>query len=119
MRDAGHYIYMHTDGHIYEIIPDLVECGVNIINPQIRANGLGNLARVCKGKVCVSLDLDRQMFPFCRPSDMDPHVREAVEALGSPKGGLMLLAEVDDGVPLENIDALATALEKYRSYYRN
>ena len=119
MHDAGHYIYMHTDGHIHEIIPDLVECGVNIINPQIRANGLDNLVRVCKGKVCVALDLDRQMFPFCRPSDMDPHVREAVEKLGSPEGGLILVAEVDDGVPLENIDALAAALEKYRSYFRH
>ena len=27
----------------------------------IRANGLDNLARVCKGKVCVALDLDRQI----------------------------------------------------------
>ena len=38
-RDAGHYVYLHTDGHILEIIPDLIETGVRIINPQIRANG--------------------------------------------------------------------------------
>jgi hypothetical protein len=112
-KKAGHYIYMHTDGCIHEIIPDLVECGVNVINPQYRANGLDNIVRVCKGKVCADLDLDRQMFPFATPEQLDAHVRGAVEALGSPEGGLWVLAEISDDIPLVNIDAICTALEKY------
>jgi uroporphyrinogen decarboxylase len=90
---------------------------VQIINPQIRANGLDNLVRTCKGKVCVNLDLDRQLFPFCKPADIDRHVREAVEALGDPAGGLWLQAEVDDGVPLENVEAICAALEKYSTWF--
>lgn len=117
-RDAGHYVYMHTDGHIVEIIPDLIDCGVSVVNPQVRANGLQNLARVCKGKVCVNLDLDRQMFPFCSPADIDAHVHEAVETLGSPEGGLWLQAEIGEDVPLRNVDAIFTALEKYRGHFR-
>ena len=116
-REAGYYVYMHTDGHIIEIVPDLVDCGVNVVNPQIRANGLDDLAAVCKGKVCVDLDLDRQLFPFCTPEEIDVHVREAVEKLGSPEGGLWLKAEVADDVPLENVEAICAALEKYRSYF--
>jgi len=116
-HETGHTVYMHTDGHIVEIIGDLIECGVNVINPQIRANGLDGLVRTCKGMVCVSLDLDRQLFPFCTPADIDRHVREAVEMLGSRDGGLWLLAEVDDGVPLENVEAICTALEKYRGWF--
>ncbi len=116
-RKAGHYVYMHTDGHIHEIIPDLVDAGVSVVNPQVRANGLDNLARVCKGKVCVDLDLDRQLFPFCTPKEIDEHVREAVETLGSPEGGLWLKAEIGFDIPLENVDAICTALEKYRFYY--
>ena len=115
--DAGHHIYMHTDGHIHEIIPDLVDVGVKVINPQSRANGLDNLARVCKGKVCMDLDLDRQLFPVGTPAEIDAHVREAVEKLGSPAGGLWLKAEINYEVPLENIEAICTALEKYRSCY--
>lgn len=119
VHDAGVRVYMHTDGQIYEIIPDLIECGVDVINPQIRANGFDNLARTCKGKVCVGLDLDRQMFPFCTPQDIDDHVREAVETLGAPEGGLWLGAEVDDGVPIENIEAICVAMEKYRGHFRS
>jgi hypothetical protein len=117
-HEKGLYVYMHTDGHIVEIIQDLVDCGVNVVNPQIRANGLENLARVAKGKVCVDLDLDRQLFPFCRPEDIDGHVREAVETLGSPAGGLWLKGEIGPDVPLQTIDAICTALEKYRGYYK-
>ena len=117
-RQAGYYVYMHSDGHIAEIIPDLVDCGVNVINPQVRANGLEALAEVCRRVVCVNLDLDRQLFPFCTPQDIDDHVREAVEALGAPEGGLWLHAEIGFDVPLENVDAICTALETYRSYFR-
>jgi uroporphyrinogen decarboxylase len=116
-REAGYYVYMHTDGHILEIIPDLADCGVNVVNPQARANGLQNLARVCKGKICVALDLDRQMFPFATPAQLDAHVKEAVETLGAPEGGLWLSAELGEDVPLENVEAILTALEKYRDYF--
>jgi hypothetical protein len=40
-----------------------------------------------------------------------------VEALGSREGGLWLTAEVDDGVPLENIEAICVGLRKYRTMY--
>jgi hypothetical protein len=119
VRSAGHHVYMHTDGHVLEIIPDLIECGVSVLNPQVGANGIENLADACKGKVCVDLDLNRQMFPFWTPEDIDVHVREAVEALGSPEGGLWLRAEIGDDVPLENVEAICCALEKYSTYYPN
>ncbi len=117
IKDAGHYVCMHTDGHVLEIIPDLVECGVDVVNPQVGANGLKQLAQVCRGKVCVDLDLDRQRFPFWRPDEIDAHVRESVEALGSPEGGLWLKAEIGDDVPLENVEAICCALEKYSACY--
>jgi uroporphyrinogen-III decarboxylase len=116
-RQTGAHVYLHSDGHILDIIPDLVECGMTVVNPQIRANTLDGLVRVCKGKVCVNLDLDRQMFPFCRPADLDAHVKEAIVKLGSKEGGLMLSAECAPDVPLENIEAICQAFEKYRTYY--
>ena len=116
-RDAGHYVYMHTDGHILEIIPDLIECGVNVLNVQVGANGLDHLAHACKGKICVDLDLNRQMFPFWRPPEIDEHIRSAVESLGSPEGGLWLKAWIADDVPVQNVEAICAALEKYSVYF--
>ncbi len=109
-------IYMHTDGCIWEIMPDLKECGVDMINPQIRANGLDNLVRVCKGKIPINLDLDRQLFPFATPAELDAHVRECVEALYLPEGGLGLNVEFNYEIPLENMEAVLDAVEKYRHY---
>ena len=106
---------MHTDGHTMPVVMDLVECGVNVINLQIRANGLGRIAQVCRGKVCVDLDLDRQLFPFCSPDDIDAHVRDAVEALALPEGGLWLSASCGPDVPLETIEAICVAFEKYQT----
>ncbi len=116
-KEAGHYVYMHTDGHILEIIPDLADCGVDVVNAQVGANGMENLADVCKGKVCLDLDLDRQQLPFWSPDEVDAHVREAVETLGAPEGGLWLKAEIGDDVPLENVEAVCAALERYSTYY--
>ncbi len=116
VRQTGRYIYMHSDGQIYEIMPDLVQCGVNIINPQFRANGLDNLVRVCKGKIPIFLDLDRQLFPFATPSEIDDHVRECVEALYLPEGGLGLNVELSPDIPLENMVAVLDAVRKYRNY---
>ncbi|MDD4494673.1 MAG: uroporphyrinogen decarboxylase family protein [Eubacteriales bacterium] len=117
VKKAGKYVYMHTDGMIYEIIPDLKECGVDMINPQFSANGLDNLIRVCKGKIPIDLDLDRQLFPFASPSQIDDHVRQSVEELYLPEGGLALKAEIGYEVPLNNVAVLFDALRKYRDYH--
>jgi len=117
-REAGTAVYMHSDGHMVPVIADLIECGVNVINPQIRANGLDRLVEECRGKVCVDLDLDRQLFPFCSPADIDAHIGEAVEELALPEGGLWLHAECGPDVPLENIEAICQAFERYRGWHR-
>jgi hypothetical protein len=116
-KKAGHYVHMHTDGHINEIIMDLKDCGVDCVNPQSRACGIDELAKICKGKICVNIDLDRQMFPFATPEQIDEHVKHAVTALGSKEGGLWINFEIDDEIPLENVEAVLSSIEKYRLFY--
>lgn len=111
-READVPVYLHTDGHVLEIIPDLVETGVRILNPQIRANGLEGLQRMAKGKVAIDLDLDRQLFPFATPREVEDHVGEVFEALYRPEGGLMLEAECGPDVPLQNIEAICRSFER-------
>jgi len=110
------YVYMHTDGDIIEIMPDLVEAGVNIINPQYSANGIDRLVRTCKGKIPIMLDLDRQFFPFGTPQDMRDHIRETIEKMYLPKGGLGINIEIGFDVPIENIEAIVDEINRMRFY---
>ena len=107
-KKAGAYVYLHSDGRILKIIDDLIECGVSII----RANGLEELEKVAKGKVCIHLDLDRQLFPFATPREIKRHIWKVVQVLGLRKGGLMLHAECEPDVPLENIETICQVLEE-------
>ena len=111
-REAGLPVYLHTDGHILEIIPDLVEAGVTVLNPQFRANGLEGLMSSARGRVALDLDLDRQLFPFATATQVEDHIHEAYDALHLPEGGLMLIAECGPDVPLHIIDTICTVMEK-------
>lgn len=113
-RKAGTHVFLSSDGHLLEIVDDLIECGVSAHDPQLRANTLEGIERVYKGKICIALDLDRQVFPFCKPGDIQKQVKDVVEKLGSPEGGLTVFGSVSAGdVPLENIEALCKSLEDY------
>jgi hypothetical protein len=61
--------------------------------------------------VAINLDLDRQLFPFATPSQIENHIGEVYEGLYLEEGGLMLLAECGPDVPLENIDAICRTFE--------
>ena len=111
-RKAGLSIYLHTDGHILDIIPDLIETGVGVLNPQFRANGLQGIKEIARGRVALDQDLDRQLFPFATPAQIEDHIGEVFKELVLPEGGLMLYAECEPDVSLENIDTICTALEK-------
>ena len=111
-RDRGVPVYMHSDGNILDIIPDLIEVGVRVLNPQIRANGLAGLQEIAKGKVVIHIDLDRQLFPFATPSQIEDHIGAIFDGLYLPQGGLMLHAECEPDVSLQNIEAICRAVER-------
>ena len=117
-RERGAEFSFHTDGYIVDIIPDLIEIGVTDLNPQDLVNGLDTLARLAKGRVDLSLDIDRQRITvFGTPDEIDAHVRRCIETLGSPRGGLRLVWGVYPGTPVGNIEACVRAMEKYHDIW--
>ena len=113
-REAGAHVFYSSDGNLLELVDDLLDCGVSLHDPQVRANTLAGIVRTYKGRLCAKVDLDQQqILPFGAPVDIDAHVREVVEAMHSPEGGLMIFAEIQQTYPLPNIEALCAALEKY------
>ncbi len=111
IREKNIPIYMHTDGHILEIIPDLIDVGVTVLNPQFRANGLEGLKEMAVGKVALNQDLDRQLFPFASRAQIEEHIYTAHEALRLPNGGLSFYVEIEPDVPLKTVDTILTTLE--------
>ena len=112
-KQAGIRVRLSSDGNIVPLADDLVECGVIAHDPQFRACGLQNIARYYLGKIVILLDLDRQMFEFCTPDDIEAQVREAVQTLDRPEGGLMIFAWIHGNVPAENVEAIARSMQKY------
>jgi uroporphyrinogen decarboxylase len=117
-RQAGCLVHMHSDGDIRDLVDDLVITGVDALNLQDLVNGIDWIAAHLKGRVCIDLDIDRQSVTrFGTPTQIDELIREEVEKLGSPAGGLMMIYGLYPGVPLENVKALMDALERYATFY--
>jgi len=113
-RQAGVHVALSSDGCLLEIVDDLIECGVSVHDPQLRANTLQGIARAYKGKLCANVDLDRQSLPFVTPQEIREQIKEVVDSMALPEGGLMVLAAVyGKDVPLGNIAAICEAMEDY------
>ena len=117
-KEAGVPIHMHSDGDIRTLADGLVDSGVEVINLQDLVNGIDWIAERFRGRVCIDLDIDRQrVVPYGTPKDIDALIREEVEKLGSPQGGLTMVHGLYPGVPEENVKATMDAMEKYMGYF--
>ena len=115
-RQADAHVYLHTDGNILEIIDNLIEYGVTILNPEDYPNGLENIAKACRKKVCIDLTFAQQFFPAYTPAEIDSYFEHVVKILGSREGGLIWYVEIDPDVPFENIEAIFRAVRKYHTH---
>ena len=117
-REKGTIVHMHSDGHLHDLIDDIIDGGVEVINLQDLVNGVDWIAKKFAGRVCVDLDIDRQRITSKgSPQQIDALIREEVEKIGSKKGGLMMLYGLYPCIPLENVKAIMDAMEKYAFYY--
>ena len=116
--EQGMLVALHSDGHIMGLMDEFRFAGVNIINPQDLCNGIDNLVREIKGRFCIRLDVDRQtVMPFGTPQQIHDLIEDEVRRLGSPEGGLEMICGVYPPTPAENVDALLSAMENFRTYW--
>ncbi|MDZ7372683.1 MAG: hypothetical protein ONB23_01820 [candidate division KSB1 bacterium] len=117
IHKAGKFVFFHSDGYILEIIPDLLELGVDILNPQFSCFQLEELAELCAGRVCVQSDVDRQhLLPRGRPEEIWEYVWNVFRLFGSENGGLIAHAEIGPDVPLRNVEVLLKAFHTLSPY---
>lgn len=117
-REQGCIVHMHSDGDIRTLAHDLTDGGVEVINLQDLVNGIDWIKKTFAGRTCIDLDIDRQQITERGTSEqIDLLIREEVSELGSKAGGLMMIYGLYPGVPIENVEALMNAMERYAGYY--
>ncbi len=118
VHDHGAYVYFHSDGYIMDIIPDLIDLGVDILNPQFSCFNLEELAEAVRDRICISSDIDRQyILPMGKPEEIYAYVRRVIELFSHEgRGGLFCRGEVNIDVPLENVERMYRAFKKYGRY---
>jgi len=115
-------VWYHTCGSCTEYIPDLMDNGVDILNPiQTSAENMdGRMLKEKYGKDIVFWGggIDAQhVLPFANPSEIREHVRRNLEVF-KPGGGYVFnnIHNIQAGVPAENIEAMFDAAYEFGFY---
>ena len=114
-------IMYHTDGTVTPVIEDIIEMGVDILNP-IQTSALGMDTAVLKtlyhGRLAFHGAIDvQQMLPNATPEEVRYDVAKRLYDLG--RGGGYILApchNIGADVPPENIEALYAAAHELGGY---
>jgi uroporphyrinogen decarboxylase len=105
----GIKIAYHSDGNIEAIIPELIEIGLDILNPiQPASMDPASLKRRYGDRLCFWGTMDEQKtLPFGSPDQVRSEVRQRIETVGA-RGGLIIgpTHHVQLDTPLENFEAM-------------
>ncbi len=119
-RSSAKILY-HSCGSVVHLIPDLIEIGVDALNPvQVSAKGMDTrtLKREYGRDLCFWGGIDTQrLLPFGSPVDVAAEVKRRIEDLG-PGGGYVLCAvhNIQADVSPENICAMYDAAREFGRY---
>jgi uroporphyrinogen decarboxylase len=119
-KHSSLHLFLHSCGSIVDILPDLIEIGVEIINPvQTSARGMNPQ----KLKQEFGKDLTfwgggcdtQRVLPLASPKEIEAHVKERI-GIFAPGGGFVFtqVHNIMPHVPPENVVAMYDAVKKYR-----
>lgn len=120
--DGKAFIFFHSCGSIKELIPDLIEAGVDILNP-LQYNAENMDLKELKNEFGSDLvfwggGIDTQnILPYGTPAEVKEETKRNIHVL-APGGGFIFTTvhNIQADVPSENIIAMWEALQKYGKY---
>lgn len=117
IREAGMIGMLHSCGRIMDIVPDLIELGVDVLDPiQSLSNDLAFLKREYGDRLSFMGGVDTQyLLTLGTPAEIDATVRERIRVLG-PGGGYIVGPDNRIPIPEENYRAYVDAIERYGRY---
>jgi uroporphyrinogen decarboxylase len=111
-KDAGLPVMFHSCGNVTEFIPDLIEIGLDVLEPVQPVMDLGYLKREFGKDITFWGGIDtQQILPYGTPDEVRKLASDTINILG--KGGGYIIAtaqEVMKDVPLENVKALVETI---------
>jgi 5-methyltetrahydrofolate--homocysteine methyltransferase len=116
---AGKPVMFHSDGNVDELVPMLLEAGVDCLHP-LDPYGVDyrNIKRKFGDKVCLAGNIDIE-FPLAHgtPEDVEKDVKAHMEAM-KPGGGYVCGSShsIVNYVPHENFIAMLNAIHTYGAY---
>ncbi|MCP4403343.1 MAG: hypothetical protein GY801_39295 [bacterium] len=106
-------IAYHSDGNIYKIIPELIEIGLDVLNPiQPASMDPAQIKKDFGNKLCFWGTIDEQYtLPFGSAAEVEAEVRQRLETVGKA-GGLIIgpTHHVQLDTPLENFWAMVNTI---------
>lgn len=118
-------VFYHSDGNIISLLPDLIEIGVDLLNPvQVNAGDMGDTARLKREfgdrlSFCGAIDTG-WVLPNGAPDDVRAEVRRRIKDL-APGGGYILASVhcIQPDVPLANVIAMLDEARRVGRYPLN
>jgi len=112
------YFFLHSDGNIKDIIPDLIEAGLDILNPiQPECMNPADIKKDFGDKIVLHGTMSMQKtFLSANPGDVVEETRSRIEKCGN-KGGLILAPSnvFTPDIPIVNIDAFYNFVKNYKT----
>ena len=107
----------HSDGNIYPIIPDLIEIGLDVLNPiQPASMDPAQVKQDFGEQLCFWGTIDEQhTLPFGSPADVAAEVQQRISRVGR-SGGLIIgpTHHVQLDTPLENFWAMVNTITNHQ-----
>ena len=106
----GAFYQQHSCGAVRPIIPSLIRCGVDILEPVQKVRGLEpeSLKAEFGDRLCFHGGVDTQgVLPFGSAEEVRRETRHLIDVLGAGGGYILMASQsFEPDVPIENIEAL-------------
>ena len=115
VHEQGKYVISHSCGSVYDILPDAIEIGLDMLeSTQPEAYGMNpfELKREFAGKLGFWGTLGSQsVIPFWKPDEIKAHIRKLKSEMGKDGGYILAPAKpFQPETPVENVIAVIDAL---------
>lgn len=117
-------VFLHSCGSVYDIIPDLIEIGVDILNPIQRSAAKMDIVKLKKEfgrELCFwGGGIDTQHFlPSAPPDEIEAEVKRTIDIL-APGGGFVFVPthNIQPDISPERFDKVYSAALRYRACAR-